>query len=75
MTALRCGAYLAYSQRAGLSLDSSSRTRTICTSEGDPVVYTWHAGATWVPTPGEVGTYTGRYRSDEIGTPFTVAVD
>ncbi|HEY0930799.1 MAG TPA: serine hydrolase [Gemmatimonas sp.] len=75
--ALRDGTWMMGNQRIRLAMDKDGRTRTIrtVTSDGDSVVYTWRTETSAKPTPTELAAYAGRYRSDEIGTTFTVAVE
>ncbi|MFN9086707.1 MAG: serine hydrolase [Gemmatimonadaceae bacterium] len=76
LRALRDGTYLAGVQRLRLAMAADGRTRTLrtVTSDGDSVVHTWRTESAWKPTAAELGAYTGRYRNDEIGVTFTVAV-
>jgi CubicO group peptidase (beta-lactamase class C family) len=76
LRALRDGTYLAGGQRLRLAMAADGRTRTLrtVTSDGDSVVHTWRTESASKPTAAELGAYTGRYRNDEIGVTFTVAV-
>ena len=44
------------------------------TADGDTVTYTFMADRAWTPTVAELTALAGRYRSEEIGVTFTVAV-
>jgi CubicO group peptidase (beta-lactamase class C family) len=74
--ALRDGTYLLGGQVARLSLSADGRTRTLrtTTSDGDSVVHTWRQAERWTPTAEELVSLAGRYRNEEIGVTFTVAV-
>ncbi len=74
--ALRDGTFLFGSQVVRLSMSADGRTRTFrtATSDGDSVVHTWRQADRWKPTAGELASLAGRYRSEEIGVTFTVAV-
>ena len=74
--ALRDGTYLLGNQVARLAVSADGRTRTIrtTTSDGDSVVHTWRQGDRWTPTAAELEALAGRYRNEEIGVTFTVAV-
>lgn len=54
---------------------ASPATMRVPTADGDTVVFARMATAAWVPTAAELSSVAGRYRSDEIGVTFTVAVD
>ena len=59
-----------------LALAADGRTRTIrtATSDGDSVVMRWRQADAWAPTATELAGLAGRYRNEEIGVTFTVAV-
>ena len=73
---LRDGSYLLGNQHVRLSLAGDGRTRTIrtVTSDGDSVIHTWRQADTWKPSAAELQSLAGRYRNDEIGVTFTVAL-
>ena len=74
--ALRDGTFLIGTQVARLALAADGRTRTIrtATSDGDSVVMRWRQADAWAPTVTELAGLAGRYRNEEIGVTFTVAV-
>jgi len=73
---LRDGTYLIGGQVARLTVGTDGRTRTMrtTTSDGDSVVHSWRQSDRWVPTPAELQALAGRYRNEEIGMTFTVAL-
>jgi CubicO group peptidase (beta-lactamase class C family) len=75
--ALRDGTYLLGSQHARLALDADGRTRSIRTvnSDGDSVVHRWRQAELWTPTTEALQAFVGRYRNEEIGVTFTVALN
>lgn len=74
--ALRDGTFLVGNQVMRLAMAADGRTRTLrtATSDGDSVVMRWRQTDGWSPTPDELQRFAGRYRNDEIGVTFTVAV-
>jgi CubicO group peptidase (beta-lactamase class C family) len=74
--ALRNGAVLIGNQETRLALSADGNTRTLrtVTSDGDSVVHTLRATEPWAPNAAALQPYIGRYRNDEIGVTFTVAV-
>lgn len=75
--ALRNGTYLIGNQVARFAVAADGRTRTIrtATSDGDSVVMRWRQSDPWTPSAAELQSLAGRYRNEEIGVTFTVAVD
>ena len=74
--ALRDGTYLLGNQVARLAMSADGRSRSIrtVTSDGDSVVHTWRQTDRWQPSAADLQAFAGRYRNDEIGVTFTVAV-
>lgn len=74
--ALRDGTYLLGNQVAHLSRSADGRTRSLrmATTDGDSIVHTWRQAERWQPAPADLQALAGRYRNDEIGVTFTVAV-
>ncbi len=54
---------------------ASPVTMRVPTADGDTVVYARMATTVWTPSAPELASFAGRYRSDEIGVTFTVAVE
>ena len=76
LRALRDGSYLMGGQRIRLGVDAAgTRTIHMATSDGDSIVLTRRTESRWIPAPSELAALAGRYRNDEIGVTFTVAVD
>lgn len=73
---LRDGTHLLGGQVARLVASADGRTRTLrtTTSDGDSVVHTMRQRDRWVPTTADLQAFAGRYRNDEIGVTFTVAI-
>lgn len=73
---LRNGAVLLGNQETRLGLPDNGAPRTLraVTSDGDSVVWRWRASDPWTPDVAALQAFAGRYRSEEIGVTFTVAV-
>ncbi len=74
LTPLRDGSFLqgAIRVRFVAATAATPVTLRVPTADGDTVVYVRMATSAWTPTATELATLAGRYRSDEIGTTFTV---
>jgi len=74
--ALANGTLQAGSTRFRLLQSANGQTRSLhsVTSDGDSVVWIHRAEQSWTPTAAELSSLAGRYRSDEIGTTWTVTV-
>jgi len=57
-----------------VSADGRTRSIRTVTSDGDSVVHTWRQADRWQPSATDLPAFAGRYRNDEIGVTFTVAV-
>lgn len=73
---LRDGSYLMGASRVRFTLRGDGRPETMRqpTTDGDTVVFTYVAESVWVPTAAELAALAGRYRNDEIGATYAVAV-
>jgi hypothetical protein len=60
--------------RFAYAADGRTRTFRTVTSDGDSVVHTWRQADEWKPSPADLEAFAGRFRNDEIGVTFTVAV-
>ena len=73
--ALADGSFQAGTQRFRLAVDANGmRTIRQATTDGDSLAWTKRAERSWTPTAAELAPFAGRYRSDEVGTTFTVSV-
>lgn len=76
LTALKDGTFAAGGSRVRF-VSASGATPTSMrsqTADGDSLVFVRMAESVWVPTVAELTTLVGRYRSEEIGTTFTLAL-
>jgi CubicO group peptidase (beta-lactamase class C family) len=72
---LRDGTLLIGTQRLRAVTGGAGAPRLLgTTGDGDTISYVWRAASAWKPTAAELTALAGRYRSDEIGVTFTVAV-
>ncbi len=73
---LRDGSYQMGATRVRFTRSSDGRPESMRqpTADGDTVVFAYVAESVWVPTAAELASLAGRYRSDEIGATYTVAV-
>jgi CubicO group peptidase (beta-lactamase class C family) len=73
---LRDGGYLSGGARLRFTMgaDGAPSDFRQPTADGDTNIFVRVADERWVPSAAELATLSGRYRSDEIGVTFTVAV-
>lgn len=72
---LQDGGYLAGATRLHIGPDARGvMTIRQPTADADTVVFVREALQRWVPTAADLASMAGRYRNDEIGTTFAVAV-
>ncbi len=73
---LRSGLFALGATRIRFDVTASGRETSMrrSTADGDTVLFVRVAESTWIPTATELAALAGRYRSDEIGVTYTVAV-
>lgn len=55
--------------------DGSPRGVRVVGADNDTTAYTFVAAGPWTPTPEQLASFAGRYRSDEVGTTWTLKVE
>ena len=77
LLALRDGAWLLGNNRVLFETapDGSPRGLRVIGADADTVSYAFAAASQWTPSPEQLNAFAGRYRSEEVGTTWTVRVE